>query len=405
MSTSIKVQVDTKTFVRFWLVIIGFAAVGYFLIKASFGLSIIFAALFFALAISPLVKKFSHLFPSKRSLPIALSYVIVVGFIIIFASIVIPTVANESVRFLNNLPTIVDGATDESSLLTRIGDTIGISNLSDQLSQVVQNFSSELATDFGNILTASINSVTSFFAVIILSLVLAFFMLTEGPSLVNKFWSNFGDDKTTRRTKHVISRLASTVSTYVSSAVTVALINAASTAIAVFILCLIFHISPGLAFPFGLITGTFSLIPMFGSFIGGAIVALLLGFNATWAGIIFIIYTVIYLQIESNIISPKIQGKGMNLPALAILSAVTIGVYTFGLAGAIISIPIAGCIKVLIEEYGSDWMDDGKLNASNFKPTAEEKAEFKQQQQNIKELQREKSEKEKEKEKKLIAKN
>ena len=105
---------------------------------------------------------------------------------------------------------------------------------------------------------------------------------------------------------------------------------------------------------------------MFGSFIGGAIVALLLGFNVMWAGIVFIIYTIIYLQIESNIISPKIQGKGMNLPALVILSAVTIGVYTFGLVGAIISIPIAGCIKVLIEEYGADLMDDGKINGSNI---------------------------------------
>ena len=37
---------------------------------------------------------------------------------------------------------------------------------------------------------------------------------------------------------------------------------------------------------------------------------------------------------------------------LAVLGAVTIGVYMFGIIGAIISIPIAGCIKILIEEYG-----------------------------------------------------
>jgi predicted PurR-regulated permease PerM len=202
-------------------------------------------------------------------------------------------------------------------------------------------------------------------------------MLTEGPRILDKIWGYFGNGKNARRSQHVIARLATTVSKYVTSAVTVSLINACSTAIATFIICLIFKISPGLALPFGLITGVFSLIPMFGSFIGGALVALLLGFNAMWAGIAFIIYTIIYLQIESNIISPKVQGKGMNLPALVVLSAVTVGVYTFGLAGAIISIPIAGCIRVLVEEYGSDLMDDGKINASNFKPTAEEKAESK----------------------------
>ncbi len=378
MSTTTKVQIDTKTFVRFWLVIIGFIAVGYFLYKASFGLSIIFAALFFALAISPLVKKLASIFRSKsRGFPIAVSYVLVVGFIITFCSIVIPTVANESIKFFQTLPKIINTATEHAGVIDDIGDSLGIENLQDQLSQYVTKFSNDMAENFGDILTASINSIASFFAVVILALVLAFFMLTEGPRIIDKIWGYFGNGKNARRTQHVIGRLATTVSKYVSSAVTVALINAGATSIATFIICIAFQISPGLALPFGLITGVFSLIPMFGSFIGGAIVSLLLGFNAMWAGIAFLIYTIVYLQIEANIISPKIQGKGMNLPALVVLSAVTIGVYTFGLPGAIISIPIAGCIKVLIEEYGSDLMDDGKINASNFKPTAEEKAESK----------------------------
>ena len=378
MSTTTKVQIDTKTFVRFWLVIIGFIAIGYFLYRASFGLSIIFAALFFALAISPLIRKLGSIFKSKgRGLPIAISYIIVVGFIITFCSIVIPTVANESVKFFRNLPTMITTATEHAGFIDDLGNSLGIENLQGELTQIVTKFSNGMANNFGDILTSSINSIASFFAVVILALVLAFFMLTEGPKILDRIYGYFGNGKNARRTQHVISRLATTVSTYVSSAITVGLINACATSIAAFIICLIFHISPELAIPFGLITGVFSLIPMFGSFIGGAIVALLLGFNAMWAGIAFIIYTIVYLQIEANIISPKIQGKGMNLPALIVLSAVTIGVYTFGLAGAIISIPIAGCIKVLIEEYGSDLMDDGKINASNFKPTAEEKAESK----------------------------
>ena len=372
-----KVQIDTKTFIRFWLVIIGFAAAGFLLYKASFGLSIIFAALFFTLAISPLIKKIANIFPTKsRNFSIAIAYILVVGFIVAFAAIVIPTIANESVRFFSNLPTLVDDATGNIGLINQIGNSLGIANLQDQINQVVQKFSTEMVGDFGNVISTSIGTIGSFFAVLILALVLAFFMLTEGPALTQKFWKYLSKDHNTKRAQRVVDRLANTVSTYVSSSVTVALFNAAATAIAVFIICLCFNISPGLAFPFGLITGVFCLIPMFGSFIGGAIVALLLGFNALGAGIAFLIYTIIYLQIESNIISPKIQGKGMQLPALVILSAVTIGVYTFGLAGAIISIPIAGCIKVLIEEYGTDLIDDGKINGSNLK-TPSKKSEDK----------------------------
>ena len=376
MSTTTKIQIDTKTFIRFWLVIIGFAAAGYLLFKASFGLMIIGAALFFALAISPLIKRLASIFPSKsRNFAIALAYIIVVGFLIAFVAIVFPTIINETIRFLGNLPAIIGNATDNVNFINKIGMSVGIENLQNQIMQAVNSFSATYMQDLGGILTNSITSISNGIAVLILSLVLAFFMLTEGPSLVKQFWGNFSpNNNNVKRTKAVIHKLAETVSQYVSSAVTVSLINACATAVSVFIICLIFGITPGFAFPFGLITGVFSLIPMFGSFIGGALVALLLGFNSVGAGIAFIIYTIIYLQIESNIISPKIQGKGMKLPALVILSAVTIGVYTFGLVGAIISIPIAGCIKILIEEYAADLMDDGKLNGSNIK-TPEKKSE------------------------------
>lgn len=375
MSTTTRIQIDTKTFIRFWLVIIGFAAAGYLLVKASFGLMIIGAALFFALAISPLIKRLASIFPSKsRNFAIALAYIIVVGFIIAFVAIVFPTIINESIRFLGNLPSIIGNATDDVSFINKFGNSIGVENLQAQIMQAVSSFSNTYMKDLGGILTNSITSISNGIAVLILSLVLAFFMLTEGPSIIKQFWNNFHPTDNVKRTKAVVHKLAETVSQYVSSAVTVGLINACATAVSVFIICLIFGIAPGFAFPFGLITGVFSLIPMFGSFIGGAIVSLLLGFNAFGAGIAFLIYTIVYLQIESNVISPKIQGKGMKLPALVILSAVTIGVYTFGLVGAIISIPIAGCIKILIEEYAADLMDDGKLNGSNIK-TPEKKTE------------------------------
>ena len=64
-----------------------------------------------------------------------------------------------------------------------------------------------------------------------------------------------------------------------------------------------------------------------------------------------LVFYIIYAQIENNIISPKVQGKGLSLPPLLILVAVTIGIYSFGLIGCIVAIPIAGCIKVFVEEY------------------------------------------------------
>ena len=90
---------------------------------------------------------------------------------------------------------------------------------------------------------------------------------------------------------------------------------------------------------------------MFGQFIGGTLVTLLLFFSNPFAALIFAVIYIIYAQIENNLIAPKIQGDALNLSPLIILCAITIGMYMFGLLGAIIAIPIAGCIRVLVEEY------------------------------------------------------
>jgi predicted PurR-regulated permease PerM len=80
-------------------------------------------------------------------------------------------------------------------------------------------------------------------------------------------------------------------------------------------------------------------------------VALLLAFNNLTAAVIYIVFFFIYQQVENNFVSPTIQAKKIELSALAVLVAVTIGLYMFGVAGGIIAIPIAGCVKVLLEEY------------------------------------------------------
>lgn len=142
------------------------------------------------------------------------------------------------------------------------------------------------------------------------------------------------------------------VSSYVSGQLTVSGIGSFAAGATVFILSLFIPEVPGnLALPTIAICFILSLIPMFGATIAGIIVSLLLFFNSIPAAAIFAVYFIIYQQIENNIISPRIQSKRIELSPLIILSAVTAGLYIFGIAGGIISIPIAGCVKVLVESY------------------------------------------------------
>ena len=90
---------------------------------------------------------------------------------------------------------------------------------------------------------------------------------------------------------------------------------------------------------------------MFGATIAGVLVGLMLLLNSATAAIIYVVYFIVYQQIENNLISPTIQAKKVELSALIVLVSVTIGIYVAGLIGGVIAIPIAGTIKVLFEEY------------------------------------------------------
>jgi predicted PurR-regulated permease PerM len=347
-----KIEVDTKTFIRFWLVLIGLIAVALFIWKAAVGLIIIGAALFLAIALNPLVSKIDKHVPGKnRGLATAITYIGVITILSAILWVVIPAVVNETVKFAQDVPQMVEETTRGWDGIDNFGRSIGIENLHEQILVGLEDFANGFVENFGRNILTSVGAIGSTLAAIFLTVVLSLLMVMDGPRLVKSFWSRFGSHKRAPKAERALSRMAGVISKYVSGQLTVALINGCVTALAVFILTLAAGLDAGLALPFGLLTGTFSLIPLFGSLLGGLLVALLLAFSNVWVGLTYISFFIVYLQIESNIITPKIQSKGMRLPALVVLAAITIGIFMFGMIGAIIAIPIAGCIKVLVEEY------------------------------------------------------
>ena len=89
---------------------------------------------------------------------------------------------------------------------------------------------------------------------------------------------------------------------------------------------------------------------MVGTTIAGMLSALIIGLNSPTAGLIFLAYFLIYQQIENNVISPMVQARNNQLSALIIFIALTVGVYAFGLLGALLAIPLAACAKILVQE-------------------------------------------------------
>lgn len=349
----VRIEIDTQTFVRFWLVVIGFALAALVIYSARSGLTIIGTALFLALALNvPVSKLAAHLPGKSRGFSTAISYLLIITFIGGFIFLAVPPIVQQTAKFAQTVPTLVDDATRSWEGLDRAIDQYNLRPQVDDALNSLQENASKVASNAGNAIVNSLGSLLSIITATILVLVLSIFMLIEGPSWMKRLWSLYHDKAKMERHKTLVHKMHAVVSGYVIGQLTVSAIGATFAGLAVFAISFFFtEVPANLAIPAAAITFILSLIPMFGATIGGIIIALLLGFNALGAAIAYIIYFIVYQQIENNFVSPTIQSKRLELSPLAILGSVTIGLYLFGIAGGIISIPIAGCIKVLFEEY------------------------------------------------------
>ena len=357
-----QIETDFRTFIKFWSVPLIIVAILFFLNKALTGLVIVGISIFLTLALAPMVKKVNNFFTKHfgkdkkhQTASAVLAYLIVV---IVFGGIIAvvgPVVVNETTKFVHNFPETFEHTFGGWDGINSFGKTIGVDDLHSEINNAITGLSNNLLGILGNNLVSGVSGVADVVMKVVLVLVLTLLFMLEGPALMDRFWKSIGsgerDKKPVAVAKRIVSRMADVVSTYVSRQVIVAMLDGCATTVIVFVLSLVLGFSPSLAIPMGMITMAFYLIPMFGQFIGGTLVTVLLLFSNPLAALIFAIIYIVYAQLENNIIAPKIQGNALNLPAVAILVAIVIGMYMFGLLGAIIAVPIAGCIRVLIDEY------------------------------------------------------
>jgi len=348
----VKIEIDTRTFVRFWLVVIGFAVVAIAIYSARTALIILGAAFFLALALSPPVNRLARILPGKSRVGgTALAYIAVIALLGAFIFLVVPPIAQQTAKVAETIPSLVTTATEQYKGLDSFINHYQLRSQVDSAVASIKDSATSLAQTVGTNLVSVIGSFFFTVTSMILILVLAFLMLIEGPTWMKRIWGVYNDAERMEYHREIIQRMYSVVTGYVTGQLSVSAIAGTVAGLTVFVLSLIFNVPSNFAIPTAAIVFVLSLIPMFGAMIGAVLVSLVLVFNDPTAALFFILFFIVYQQVEANFISPKIQSKRIDLSALAILSAVTVGIYLFGIAGGIISIPIAGCVKILTEEY------------------------------------------------------
>jgi predicted PurR-regulated permease PerM len=351
-----KIDVDTTVFVRLLLVVSGFVGTILLIWQVWPALLLISVSFFLALALNPSVSALSRRLPGKsRVLATLIAYVLILGVIGSFIYVAVPPTIDQTVHFVNNLPSYINNLREQPGFVaSAVNDFISRYQLQDELAKVVEGVQTQAFNSLGGIGGSVVAGVSSFLVglvTIITLLVLTFLMLIEGPQWQRRIFSLIPDRASGERYSKLATKMYGVVSSYVNGQLVVALIAATLGLVTLFTLSQIFTLPLGMILPLVGVIFITDMIPLIGATIGAIIVILVLLFSDFGAALSFLIYFVIYQQIENNFIQPVVQARTVALSALSILITVIIGVSLLGIVGGILAIPIAGCIRVAILDY------------------------------------------------------
>ena len=96
------------------------------------------------------------------------------------------------------------------------------------------------------------------------------------------------------------------------------------------------------------------LVPLVGATLGAILVGVITVFNDfPTTTIIWTIWSIVYQQIENNVIQPRIQARAVQVAPFVVLTSVLFGSTLFGVLGALLAFPVAAGIQIAIIEYNA----------------------------------------------------
>jgi predicted PurR-regulated permease PerM len=244
-----------------------------------------------------------------------------------------------SVRdFLQDLPAIVDDlrASDELSWL---GDSGAAGN--------VQDGAETVSLSIPDTISALLGIAGSFFGIFLAGFTILFiclFLLTDIGNLKRSLTSVLmpGDDE---RWLSVWERVTETISRWAIGVIVIATIAGTIQGTTAWLL------GSSYAIALGVIAGLLDMIPNIGATIAGfVLVPTLWAEEGLTAAIIMLIVVLAYQQLENNVLTPKIQGKAVQLSAFFIIVAVTLFGALLGVLGALTAVPLAATIQIFVQE-------------------------------------------------------
>ena len=329
----------TRQIARIFFTLAGLSALLYLLVQVRSTLLLLGIAIFLAVALGPAVDFFA-----RGRLPRAAAILIV--YVLIFLvfggvlSLIVPPVVNGATDLSQDLPSYVTDLRDSKT----IRDFDNKYDITSKLREEAQKLPDRLGDAAGALQGIAVGVANAAFQLLTI-LTMTFFLLLNGRRMVSFLITRFGRHRE-ERLHDVAERIYKSTSGYVAGALTITSINGILTFIVLTLLGVPF------AVPLAVMMAFFGLIPLVGATIGGVLILIVTLFtDFPSATIIYGIFLLVYQQVENNVLQPFIFKKTVNVPPLTVIVAILAGSSVLGVVGALVAIPIAAALQIVLKEY------------------------------------------------------
>jgi predicted PurR-regulated permease PerM len=349
------ISITTETIAKTIFLTVAAVLLLNFISQVTHQLTLIAVSAFFAIALNPAVNWLYRRLKSKsRIRATGIAYLIVLTVLVSFLALVVPPLVKQTTDFIKDIPATIDEFRRQDSAIAR---AVRRYDLDEQLVNLRNDFSSRVDDLTGPVFSTA-SRIGGTLVSIITVLVLTFMMLTEGPLWYERIMALQPEGKRKRR-KEMAIKMYRVITGYVNGQVLIAAIAAGFALITLLIASTLTDSSVNAVALAGIVF-LFGLIPLIGNILAAAIVVLFSLFASSALAIIMAIYFLLYQQIENITLQPYIQSRGNQLTPLTVFAAALLGVGFGGILGALAAIPIAGCIRVLLEDKLQQRLPDTK---------------------------------------------
>jgi predicted PurR-regulated permease PerM len=304
-------------------------------------------ALFLAAALDPAVNWLQRRHRLiKRPLAIALAYLGVIAVLLFMVGIFLPLLVDQINGLIDFVVAAAQAPEGPTEYIKGLANKYGLGGvferfsdqlkgLRDELGALVRNFFSST----GAIAVGAVGSI----AALVTVLTLTFFLLVGSERYLNAGVGLFPEAHQPL-VRRLLTQSAGAVSGYITGNLAISAICGVTTFVVLFILGMPY------AAPLALLVAVLDLIPLVGATLGGALLVVVGLFVEPWKAVVLLVFVLIYQQVESNVLQPMVYSQAVQLNGLVILIALLVGGQLLGIAGALLAIPVAEIIRIVLSE-------------------------------------------------------